>query len=286
MHPRKAVIQQVDLDTACTAWLLRVTPRTPVEAVVQRASEDDLADPEVLCIECGGSGEVARGNFDHHDTDRALPPACRQALAVGPWREDPRARRLVDYVAAIDLRDKVTLGTPPPFPSLSQVFSGMRLTVADPVAQLRAGIAILDAVVHEGWDPFGTLPQRPEWAPWLAAVRREEERLAEALAGARYFTTRGGLKAGYVESEAVGALSALYAQGCRVAIACHPRFGPRRVRKYTIGGDGIRVDGLLPRLNALEPGWGGPAHGTVIGSPRVGSRLKQGVVSGLVREGF
>jgi hypothetical protein len=37
-------------------------------------------------------------------------------------------------------------------------------------------------------------------------------------------------------------------------------------------------------LNALEPGWGGPAHGTIIASPRTGSSLEPTIVKRLVRE--
>ena len=44
--------------------------------------------------------------------------------------------------------------------------------------------------------------------------------------------------------------------------------------KYTVVGNGVRVDSLLPMLNDLEPAnWGGPSHGTILGSPRWGSRL-------------
>ncbi len=42
---------------------------------------------------------------------------------------------------------------------------------------------------------------------------------------------------------------------------------------------------LLEHLfHTLESGWGGPAHGTIIASPRGGSRLDPEVVKRLVRE--
>jgi hypothetical protein len=84
-------------------------------------------------------------------------------------------------------------------------------------------------------------------------------------------------------------LGALYALGCEIAIAYNPCFRPpsggESIAKYTVSGNnGIRVDHILPHLNALEPGWGGPAHGTILASPRRGSRLSPAAVKNLVRD--
>jgi hypothetical protein len=87
-----------------------------------------------------------------------------------------------------------------------------------------------------------------------------------------------------VETEVIGALGALYGRGCQIAIAYSPRFGNPPVPKYTIAGNGVRVDSLLQLLNEREAGWGGPAHGTIIGSPRVGSKLKPHEVKAIVQE--
>ena len=327
----RVIIQQVDLDTCLTALILGVSPDDEIIVVREGASPEDLADPEVLCIECGGSGQVELNNFDHHDTSEELPPACRQAFdhrfledpdrwatrnperwgrMMSPlefhlaarlfpdWPSDYERRvavqreieRLVDYVSLLDTQGpealKARSGLPKgAFPTLSDVFSGMRLSVRDPREQLIKGMEILRLVLERGLDPFGLMPELPEWREYIEAKRRNDEELERAKSRARLFTTRSGLRAGYLETSYFGALGVLYELGCQVAIAYNPEFGDPPVRKYTIGGNGIRVDSLLPLLNAREPGWGGPAHGTVIGSPREeGSRLQPEEVIALVRE--
>jgi len=78
----KVVIQQADLDTSLTALILGVSPDDEVVAVQAKAAPEDLAHRDVLCIECGGSGQTDLNNFDHHDSAVSLPPACRQAFAI------------------------------------------------------------------------------------------------------------------------------------------------------------------------------------------------------------
>jgi len=141
----KVIIQQVDMDTALTAFLRGVTPADEIVAVKEQASPDDLADPNTLCIEAGGSGQVDQNNFDHHNTELPLPPACRQTLEAST-RAGPALCRLVDYVTAIDVAGPTALGPAPGFPTLSDVFSGMRLSLKDPVEQLKAGLTIFATV--------------------------------------------------------------------------------------------------------------------------------------------
>jgi hypothetical protein len=287
---RKVVIQKVDLDTALTAFILGVSEKDEIVVVRDKASPEDLADPEVICIECGGSGQTHLGNFDHHDTAEPLPPACLQAhrLRFGP-KDNELLERLVDYVSLLDTQgpealkahSKLPEGA---FPTLSDVFSGMLLITKDPKEQLVRGIQICEAVVKQGIEPWGLMPELPQWEGYLEAKRQNNEAIRKAIANAQFFETKSGLRAGFVETEVIGALGALYGRGCQIAIAYSPRFGNPPVPKYTIAGNGVRVDSLLQLLNEREAGWGGPAHGTIIGSPRVGSKLKPHEVKAIVQE--
>ncbi len=279
----RVVIQQVDMDTALTALICGVSTEDEIVVVRGEASPEDLADPSVLCIEAGGSGQVHLKNFDHHNTSELLPPACRQALEAS-GKTDPALTRLVDYVAAIDERGPSGLGPHPGFPTLSDVFSGMRLSIKNPVKQLHAGLAILNTVLQEKLDPFARMPERPEWREWIEARRREDEGLARARAEAEVFVSTSGKTVGFLQTEFIGALEVLYSLGCQIAIAYSPRFGDPPIPKYTIAGNGVRVDHLLPFLNELEPGWGGPAHGTIVGSPRMGSQLDPKTVKHIAKE--
>lgn len=285
----KIVVQKADLDTALTALICGVTEGTEIVVVRDKAGDEDLANPQVICIECGGSGQTELNNFDHHNTDHPLPSACVQAFQKLGNPADASLQRLVEYVGLLDTqgpeqlkaRSRLPKGA---FPVLSDVFSGMVLINHDPKAQLLQGIAILRKVLEDKTDPFGLMPQLPQWCDYLEAKRKNDEAIQRAVQGAKRFETRSGLKAGFVETDVIGALGALYGLGYVVVVAYARRFGHPPVPKYTIAGNGVRVDSLLPALNEREPGWGGPAHGTIIGSPRAGTSLKPEDVVSIVKE--
>lgn len=286
----KVITQQVDLDTCLTALVMGVSTGDRIVVVRGRADEVDLADSQTLCIEAGGAGRVTERNFDHHDPGGPTEPACLQALKAS-GQANPALVALVDYVAAHDLgTSDHTLGARrDDVLNLAALFSGMRLGVADPAAQLLAGLSILRAIVDERIDPAGPMPDRPEWRAYARAKRAMWRALDTVRERAEIFTTARGTRAGFLETDAVGAIGELYATDCEIAIAYSPRFlaaqGLPEIAKHTIGGrDGCRVDGLLALLNALEPGWGGPSHGTIVASPRAGSQLAPDRVKEVVRE--
>lgn len=287
---RRVVIQKTDLDTVLTAFLLDVSEADEIIVVRDKASDEDLVNPDVICIECGGSGQTEFNNFDHHDTDQPLPPACAQVfrLRYGP-SDKPLLERLVEYASALDTHGPEALKQrsqlpEEAFPTLSDIFSGMLLVTRDPREQLLRGIAILKRVQAQQIDPFGLMPELPEWENYIEAKRQNNEAIQKAIAHARFFQTKSGLRAGFIETDVTGALGALYHLGCQVVIAYSPRFGNPPVPKYTIASNGMRVDKLLPILNKRESGWGGPAHRTIVGSPRTGSTMKPEEVLMIVRE--
>jgi len=274
-HPRKdfmkVVFQKADLDTCLTALICGVTPVNEISFAPQGASPQDLADLSVVCIEAGGSGQISLKNFDHHHPEQPeLLPACVQAFAMCGGEQ--KMKRLVDYVSAVDTDLKALLirlapGDTPPHPTLSYLFSGMRLTVKNPVQQFQRGIELLKLILDEGIDPFGAMPMRLEWSVYLKAKEADVLALEEVKNGAQFFNSESGLKVGYLETQNFKALGALYKLGCDVAIAYNPRYGNPPIRKFTIGScrEDVTLDRLLEVLNKVEPGWGG--HERIIGSP-------------------
>ncbi len=263
---RKVVLRQPDLDTLVAAFVLGVDPMGPIQAVGVRARPDDLADPSVLCLECGGGGQVWLANYDHHGYTPGFPPACVQAL----WRvgcPEPWVRDLVAYAAAVD--EGRPASQPRALPDLSFVISGVRLVHPDPVEAFRVGLEVLSH--WRGLAPWGPVEPRPEWGAYLEAKRANGGRLVADLRGARVFATRSGRRLVMLETRAAGGHGALRRLGADLSVLVKP-LGQGR-RKYTIASRALRVSGYLCRLNASEPGWGGPAHGTIIGSPFGGSRL-------------
>jgi hypothetical protein len=377
MKQKVLVSPKIDLDTIASAWLLGVTREDQVEVVRSgRASESDLANPLVLCIEVGGAGRVHEFCFDHHEAGGPKSSATRQVFEIFEWdldiewnmdfvRKPPEFRavcekfltegrwfrksaddndltrntldkkryfqkRVVEYVDFLDTQGpevfRVALrnarrAPEDEFPTLSDVISGMLLTVREPLDQLHAGISILREVEQlwlTGKYQLELLPVGPEWRkffrPWpkdwednfvrrygkermeqwfirsrrvplfgklnfpqfnsfIEAKRENSRLLAETLERASWGQTRQGRRLAWLESNFFGAPGALYAHGAEIAVVFNPRFGNPPVPKFTVASNSVTVTPALERLNSLEPGWGGPATGTIIGSPREGSRL-------------
>lgn len=322
----KVQVGKIDLDTVAVACLLGVSREDQVEVLRSgQATEEDLADSSILCIEVGGSGRVAEGNFDHHDMPiipagvGTIYSACRQAWAIhnchycggvvgdperlsfvawGPDMvtacnngENKRVAQVVEYIDCLDTRGPEALGRRQTngFPTLSDVFNGMLLVVRDPVEQLHCGVEMLRNVTENLFtvkSVFGRMPVEsfPRWAEWAEAKAENNRQMLQAVKEARFAATVSGYKLAWLKTDFFGAPGALYGVGAQIVVAYSPHFGPNRIPKFTVAGNGIRVDGILPDLLALEPGWGGPATGTILGSPREGSKLTLDEVVEIVKK--
>jgi len=300
-------VGKIDLDTCGAALLLDVSREDRIEVLRGgQATEEDLANPEILCIEVGGSGRVTEGNFDHHGTGSdGLPSATLQAWrSLERWPDcghtvigqlpDPcdfvsfvvncydnteetrtwaiALSRLVEYINLLDTVGPAGLGRRQEgmFPTLSDVFAGILLVTRDPVEQLHSGVEMLRQVVLLGIDPYGRMPVNRvillKWATY-AEAKAEHNRLGkEAVEKAQWGKTSSGLRMAVVESRFIGAIGELYGVGAKVAVVLNPNYDG--VRKFTVAGNSVRVNAILPELNAREPGWGGPGNGTILGSPR------------------
>lgn len=316
MAKQVKVGKKVDLDTAAAALLLGASREDEVEVVSGEASVEDLANPDVICIEVGGSGQCDLNNWDHHGTtgnepsvsacmqaffhkfsneivDKASQAGYSQSCIAGSWCFDTcqfdcidsltgqsyQLARLVHYVNKLDTEGLSALSRPdknegelPSF--LSDVFAGMLLTERDPVEQIHLGVEILQEVVQKGINPYGRMPigENPAWTTYAEAKSDNDQKIAEALEQAEWTVTSAGLKLASLKTDFFGAPGALYRVGAQVVVAFSPHFGPARVPKFTIAGK-RKVNAVIPKLNALEPGWGGPPTGTIVGSPREGSKL-------------
>jgi len=282
---RRILVGKIDLDTAGAAYLLEVTREDKVEALRGNATTEDLNNADVVCIEVGGSGQTQLNNWDHHEEGGPEVSATLQAYSTvlyvdmslselgGLHKAKAECKQnLVIYINKIDTEGFRSLPGygKVEFPTLSDVFAGMLLTERNPVEQLHKGIELLKTVIDSEMDPYGTIGGFDSYAEAKAENNRQ---MAKAVEEARWDTTTSGLKLGYLETDFFGAPGALYGNGAEIVVAFSPHFGPAGVPKFTIAGNGIKVNQVLPALNALESGWGGPATGTILGSPREGSEL-------------
>lgn len=265
----KVVIQKPDLDTCLTGLICGVSKHDHIHIVLDSAGNDDLKNPSVLCIECGGTGLMDLNNFDHHDPERYFPPACKQVYDHLKCK-DVRLKRLVKYVCLID--DRSEKHPHIPFPSLSNIFSGMLLVEKDLKKQFLKGIEIFKKVLEDDIDPFSTMPRLFEWAEFIEAKIENMVEIERASKDAQFFYSERGEKIGFLESTSIGGIGALYKAGCDVAIIYNPAFGDPPRPKYTIAGNNKKLVQLLPFFDNMEKGWGGREK--IIGSPKAGSRLK------------
>lgn len=273
----KVIIQKPDLDTCLTALIMGVTEADEIIVSKGDASKEDIMNPDMLCIEVGGSSLVHLNNFDHHNTTQKLHPACMQAYEFKRLN-DEKLNKLVEYVCMVDERQKYHPVIK--FPSLSNIFSGMLLVERNPTLQFLKGIDILNKVLSENIDPYNTLPDIEDWRPYRNAKDENIEKIAEVLKKAEFYTANNGFKIGFVESYSIGGIGILYAQGCDVVIMYNPAFGEPPVTKYTIAGNSKKVNHLVKHFDKIEAGWGG--RETIIGSPRVGTKLKKEEVLAVV----
>jgi len=276
-------VGKIDLDTVGAAYLLGVAREDEVQVVRGDATPEDLADPKVICIEVGGSGQGYQlNNWDHHGEGAPVDSATLQVLNDAFGSCTINGWKLVDYINKLDTKGPQALGKKSEelFPTLSDVFAGMLLTERNPVEQLHKGIELLKTIMDSNQDPFGQIKGFDSYAE---AKTENNRQIAKAVENAQWTTTRqNGYKLGFLETEFFGAPGALYGHGAQVVVAFNPNFNG--IRKFTVAGNGVKVDAVKGQLNAKEPGWGGPPTGTILGSPREGSILSLEEVVRIVKE--
>lgn len=283
MSFKTVLFGKVDLDTIATALVFGVNPlEQALRVVAGSASEADLQNTSTLCIEVGGSGRVAQNNFDHHDPKG--PNLCAAAQAL------ERLARIIRYVDDVDCGRFEKVGSVE-FPSLIQLVSGMMFTIKSPEQQMEHGLRIFREVLHSGTDPYGCMEPILDSIPharwWANQKKIHEQRSESVCADAKWYTTRSGKKLAVVETDWIGAPGALYGKGADIVIALNENFeqSGKTYRKFTVASQSVEVAALLPKLSAIENGWGGPAHKTIIGSPQgISSIVTVGEVCSLVIE--
>lgn len=270
---------KLDLDVMGVAWLFGIAADDNVRFISGSATGEELADPNVLCVEVGGAGRTAENNFDHHagaqgNTQTQLSAAAQVLERVA------RLFRYIDDVDRGELSRVAKIG----FPSLLQLVSGMQLVVKDPKLILQHGKEILGAVIRSGINPYEESMEKildlvPGARAWAAAKLTHERQGEEVIRCARWLTTSAGRKLAVIETTWIGAPGALYGHGADIVVALNPsmELGGGTIRKFTIASQkekGISVRPVLEALEAMETlesgegGWGGPNHGTIIGSPQ------------------
>ena len=268
MKTRVVCFIKPDLDTVVAGSLLGAE-HALVRPLPHEAPEQLLADKRVLCLECGGSGRIAEKNFDHHG-EEVLPCAAEQAWhAIGAPQT---LRSLVAYTAAVDTGS----GRPAQGAegiTLSALLSGMRLCHTSPAAQFSAGLRLVACVCARQSDPedVAWLPAHDALAPQYLMAKQAAQQKLEALAPQAVTLAHTPCTVMLLAAEVPGVHGLLRRLGAEISLAWNP---PRH--QWTLAaahGFASYIRDTLALLKQREPGWGGPAGGGIIGSPRGGSKL-------------
>lgn len=278
-------LRKPDLDTLAAAFLAGVQPDfNPLLVCLGDAPEHLLRNPSVLCLECGGSGQTHLANLDHHGGNEILPTAVEQAMDLfWPAQNSlytDRLHILAEYAAFIDSAGQ--RGTPPLYSSpanLSALVSGMLSMHKTPEEAFRAGLKLLEQWVDTAaapWDLTKVVSDFPVWRHYLAAhtVMRNALR-ADARHVVPFSTAIGPALA--LCSGSYGVHGLLRNLGAKVRLAV----GLGHPYRYSISvepKDKPWLQVLGNNLNAMEPGWGGPSGGSILGAPFPGSRLELATV--------
>lgn len=305
----KVYFQTPDLDTIGALFLkMRIAKEipedVPIEILRGDASKEILENPKMLCLEVGGSGEKEKGNYDHHGEGVPEESATLQVFGeLSPSQKTPELEKLVNYVNELDTKGPTQLlreKGKPEFPTLSDIIAGIRLKHGrEPETILKEGMKVLERILKEKQDPYGTISGFEEYAE---VKRKNDLEIEKVVENIKWDKTKGGLNLGFVESEFPGATGAVYEAGrgkfgedeTILAVVFNPKFGPEKnERKFTIGlsltpeeakEKNLNLNKIAQKLNGLEEGWGGPASGTILGSPRGGSRLEVEEVLKILKE--
>lgn len=265
------VFRKADMDTVLAGFIGGVSGDVPLK-IASRAEDIELLDPKIICLEAGGSGLWWLNNFDHHGLQKALPSACLQAWGVFSNKWEPSLRpfieRMVTYVDLIDTGQAFKQD----FPSFSHLYSGMLLGEKNPVDQFRKGYKLFEIFITEKMNPFEPIPslffeKYPYCVTYLDFKIENHKKLLMDLEKVEVYFCKSG-KVLYLETEAMGALGALYERGAKIAICYHPG-----LKKFTIASKDLDLSELLKTFQSIEPGWGGRKH--IFGSPFEGSRLSK-----------
>jgi hypothetical protein len=268
----KVLFHKPDLDTTLTALIAGVNRSSNPVPCIAAGSDDDLYSMDILCVEAGGSGLVSFHNFDHHDPELHLQPACQQAFVHFGCRSSS-LENLVRYVCIVDEAKNCKIR----FPTLSNIFSGMLLATPDSVEQLFRGIEILNTLLIRNLNPFDSMPDIPEWQIYIEAKAENQRHLERDFQNIVFFKTHSGNRGGLLVTTAIGGMSLLYRGGCEVGILYNPV-----KNKFTIASKKHNLSCLLKSFQNHEPGWGGRAQ--IFGSPYGGTLFTVDDVLSLVSE--
>jgi|GEM_PF-1867388 len=303
----QVLVEKTDLDTIGSFFMHKLAGRIEDDCAITslrgQALPEQLNNPQTLCIECGGSGDIDKGNFDHHAEGGPEESATLQTLKTLPKSKlSLEIIHLANYIDSLDRYDQEQIKLKyqnTVFPTLSDIVAGINLKhFREPVVALKTGSQVIENILATGQKPTGPISGFDEFAE---LKKNNDEQIDLVRKNVKFLKTSRGNYIGHLETKFFGAPNIIYQEGLKkygtdetiVAVAHNPKFGPENnENKFTIGLNhspqiakekDISLKKLADKLNdpsldsvvdlEKRKTWGGPPTGTVIGSPKGGTNL-------------
>lgn len=265
---------KADLDTVSTAAMLTDSlDNLKIKHLENKATNRDLKDSSILCIECGGDGLCALNNYDHHENDD-LPCATVQAFNMIGAPES--FLQFVDHVSFIDTNTRLCNTLLPSNKtgySVSALFSGMLYLYHDENERFTKGYALIKTILSSD-DLLNTVWNIPllsdNFKRYANAKTALQHHLSEEICKAKTFSI-DGYKFMILHSELAGVHGLLKRHGATISIAINDN-----LHKISISFAQQTLPiakFILEKLNRIETGWGGHIDKGIIASPYQGSSL-------------
>ncbi len=276
---------KADLDTVSTAALLTESlDNTKLIHLEHKASDNDLKDNSILCIECGGDGIVALNNFDHHQIE-SLPCATVQAyIKIG---SPSQLLQFADHVSYIDTNTRLIsteLHSIKTAFSISSLFSGMLYLYHDENKRFIKGYDLIkkilssEELLNKVWDIPLISDDFKRYADAKITLQQDLENElcnAHTVQIARY-------KVMILHSELTGIHGLLKRNGADISIAINDT-----IHKISISftPKTIHLTQKFSKfINKKEQGWGGHIDKGIVASPYKGSCLTENSLCKILSE--
>jgi len=272
--------EKIDLDSCMTAAIILGVESPEIEIVDELATGAQLENAAIACIECGWSGDTQRNNWDHHfyapsgtRTEPNLPPACIQAAQ----EKLPVIPSVVKAIGEWDLGKTVNNFE---HPEIKDIFSGMLLSIKNVKKQAITGIKLCRKWLA------GDFQLSPEEVEWKRIIKEEYSKKVEAeWKKVEFMDTLGGRAIAYVKSPFWGTLQEIQKRIDEedIVVVQNPETNKVTIALNANGPEEMNLKLVCDLLNKIDPGWGGPISGKIIGSPHSGTKLDFNDILDVVR---
>jgi len=280
--------KEVCLDSCKTAAILigDSNPENHKITLVDLAIPDKLGNENIACIECGGTGDITKNNWDHHyysctqNTqldgspvikrtlyfDRSV--ACTQAAQVKLKSIPPVVKAIENWTFGINYHFVFK-------PEIPDIFSGMLLSTKDTMKQVITGIKLCQKWLKEDFS------YSKEEEKWMKTKKKYDKIISDLVENVELIETRGGEELAYIWTSFDGAAQGIQNRlGVDIVVVGDLTSGKITITLDPEEEERWDVELLCNLLNRLNPGWHRRHAWNVIESPPkwITLRLEEDVV--------